>query len=120
MKARMLAETYQRVSQMLFYMMARFKITEDQLKAPRKENDKGVVWTPLPGTAECQLEMDETSVDALSGAMLRKMVPTLAKMGMASPKFTLQTLGVPHAEEQAAEAEQAQALSALSRLKKPR
>jgi len=120
MKARMLSETYQRVCQMMFYMMARFKITEDKIKAPRKDNDPGVIWTPLPGSAECELEMDETSVDALSAAMLRKIVPSLAKLGMVSPKFVLQTLGVPNAEEMAGEAESAMALAALSKLRKPR
>ncbi len=120
MKARLLAETYQRVTQLAFYMMARFKITEDRIKAPRKDNDKGVVWTPLPGTAECELEMDDTSIDALSSQMMKKLVVGLAKTGMVPPKFTLETLGVPNAAEMAAEAEQAMALAALSKLRKPR
>jgi len=120
MKARMLAETYQRVTQMAFYMMARFKIEKDQLKAPRKEDDKGVVWTPIPGTTEAQIEMDETSVDALSGAMLKKLVPALAKMGMLPAKYVLETMGIPNAEEIANAAEQQNALAALAKLKRPR
>ena len=120
MKARLLSETYSRVAQMAFYMMARFKVTEDKMKSPRKDNDKGVVWSPLPGTAEAEIELDETSIDSLSNASLKKIVPALAKLGMVSPKFTLQTLGIPNAEEMATEAESAQALSALARLRKPR
>ena len=120
MKARMLAETYQRVTQMAFYMMARFKVVEDRLKPARSETDKGCTWTPLPGSAECDLELDETSIDAMSSAMMRNLIPALAKMGMVPPKFALETLGVPHAEEMAAEATRQMELAALAKLKRPR
>ena len=120
MKARLLAETYQRVTQMAFYMMARFKVVEDRLKPARSDTDKGCTWTPLPGSAECDLELDETSIDAMSSAIMRKLVPALAKMNMIPAKFALETLGVPHAEEMAAEATRQLELAALAKLKRPR
>lgn len=120
MKARMLAETYQRVTQMAFYMMARFKVSDDRMRAPRKENDKGVIWTPIPGTDEASLELDETSINSLSSSMMKKLVIGLAKTGAVPNKFLLETLDVPNAEEMASQAEQQMALAALSKLKKPR
>lgn len=119
MKARFLAETYQRVTLMVFHMMARFKLDYDQLRPPRGK-DNECVWAPIPTSAECELELDETSVDALSNAMLKKLVPALAKMNMVSPKFALETLGIPHAEEMAAEATRQMELAALAKLKRPR
>jgi hypothetical protein len=118
MKARFLAETYQRVTLMLFHLMARFKLEEDRLRPQR--GDKTCIWSPIPTNAECELELDETSVDAMSSAMLKKLMPALGKMGMVSPKFVLETLGVPHADEMAAEATRQLELAALAKLKRPR
>lgn len=120
MKARMLSETYQRVCLMAFHMMARFKLVEDRFKPPRKQGEQACVWSPIPGSAECDLEMDEDSVDAMSNTMMKRLVPTLAKMNLVTPQFALETLGVPHADEMAAEATRQAELAALAKLKRPR
>jgi hypothetical protein len=119
MKARMLSETYQRACEMAFRMMVRFKTLEDTIR-PARGNRPAAVWTPVPESAETYLEMDDTSVDAISSAMLRKLVVPLAKLGLIPAKYALETVGVPHAEELAEAAQQQMALAALSKLKKPR
>lgn len=102
-----------------FHMMVRFKTLEDTIR-PARGNRPAAVWTPLPESAETYLEMDDTSVDAISSAMLRKLVVPLAKLGLIPAKYALETVGVPHAEELAEAAEKQMALAALSKLKRPR
>ena len=119
MKARMLSETYQRACLMAFHMMARFKTLEDVVR-PARGNRPAAVWTPIPQSADTYLEMDDTSVDAISSAMLKKLVIPLAKLGLIPSKYALETVGVPHAEELAAAAEKQMALAAVSKLKRPR
>jgi hypothetical protein len=119
MKARFLAESYQRICQLAFHMMVRFKTIEDVLQ-PARGNRQASVWTPIPDSAEAFLEMDDTSVDSISSAMLKKLVVPLAKLGVIPPKFALETIGIPHADELAEAAEKQMALAALAKLKRPR
>jgi hypothetical protein len=120
MKARMLAESYTRVSQLAFYMMCRFKTTRDQLRGPRSKEDKAAVWSPVTDDDDVNIEMDETSLDVLSNSMMKSLVMALGKTGAIPNEFMLQTLGVPHAKEMAAAATRQQELAALARIRKPR
>jgi hypothetical protein len=120
MKAKMLAETYQRLTSIFFYMMARMKINEDRLQPSRGKSQQATIWTPLPPDADLDIELDETSVDAMSATMMKTLALQLAKTGMLPQKFVLETLGVPHAAEIADEAQKQMELAALSKLKKPR
>jgi hypothetical protein len=122
MKARMLSETYSRLATMAFYLMVRFKTIKDEMRPARgEEKEKQVcTWTPVPEGAECDIELDETSIDALSGAQMKNLVVALGKQGMVPNQFVLETLNVPHAKEMAEAATRQQELAALAKLKRPR
>jgi hypothetical protein len=120
MKARLLAESYQRLTQMVFYMMARYKRMPDRIRPERGEKQPAAVWEPIPLDAELDMELDETSVDAMSAQMMRQLVVALGKTGAVPNKFVLETLGVPNAEQMADEATRQQELAALAKLKRPR
>ena len=119
MKARLLAEQYQRLARMVFYTMAKFKRTEDMLM-PERGKQKSCSWTPIPDGAECDLELDSVSLQAVSSQMMKSLVMALSKTGALPPKFIFETLGLPQADQLAEDAQHAQELSALSKLRKPR
>jgi hypothetical protein len=120
MKARLLAESYQRLTSMLFHMMARLKLSEDTMQPARGKQQKPVIWSPIPGSWEAELELDEVSLRAVSSTMMKSLVLSLAKTGMLPAKFILETMDIPNAEELAEEGTRQAELAALSKLKKPR
>lgn len=120
LKGRMLAETYTRVSMMVFYMMCKFKTVPDQLRGPRGKEEKAAIWTPLREDDQVSIELDETSLDTMSNAMMKNLVVALGKQGSIPNEFMLTTLGVPHAKEMAAAATRQQELAALARIRRPR
>lgn len=120
MKARLLAESYQRLTSMFFYMMARMKLTEDTMKSARSKNEKPCVWSPIPGSAECDLEVDDVQLKALSSNMMKSLVMSLAKTGIIPTKFLFETLELPNAAELADESTKQMELAAVSKLRKPR
>lgn len=120
MKARLLSETYHRLTQMAFYMMARFKTLEDRLRPPRSAKQEATIWKPLPEGAEVDMELDETSIDVLSSQMLKNLVVALGKAGAVPNRFVLETLQIPNAAEIADAATKQQELAALAKLRRPR
>ena len=120
MKARLLAESYQRLTSMVFYMMARMKLSEDTMRPSRGKSQKPCIWSPIPGSAECELELDEVSLRAVSSTMMKTLVMSLAKTGMLPAKFIFEALDIPNAEELAEEGTRTAELAALAKLKKPR
>ena len=120
MKARFLSETYQRVASLMFYMMVRFKVMPDQLRPAFGKDKEACKWMPIPDGAECELMLDDASVQAISKTALQKVVSGLAKTGALPTKYVLESFDIPNAEELGDQAEKQQALAALSKLKKPR
>jgi hypothetical protein len=119
MKARLLAESYQRLARMVFFTMARFKRMDDVM-TPARKNRKSCSWTPIPDSAECDIELDEVALQAMSSNMLKTLVLNLSKTGMIPSKFLFETLGLPNADELALQGQQQMELAALSKLRKPR
>lgn len=119
MKARLLAESYQRLARMVFFTMARFKRADD-IMIPGRKNRKPCSWTPIPDGSECEIELDEASIQAVSSSMMKNLVLSLSRTGALPPKFIFETLGLPNADELASDAQHAQELAALSKLRKPR
>jgi hypothetical protein len=119
MKARLLAEQYQRLARMVFYTMARFKRQEDTLR-PARGKQSSSKWLPIPDGAEADIEMDEADLRAVSSSMMKNLVMALSKTGALPPKFIFETMGLPNAEELAQQSQQAQELAAISKLRKPR
>lgn len=119
MKARLLAEQYQRLARMMFYTMARFKRMEDTMQ-PERGKQKAAIWSPMPDGADFDIEMDAVSLSAVSSSMMKNLVMALSKTGALPPKFIFETLGIPNAEQLADDSQHAQELAAISKLKKPR
>ncbi len=120
MKARLLSETYHRVTQIAFYMMCHFKRFQDLIRPARGDKHSEAVWHPLPPDADVDMELDESSVDTLSSAMMKQLVVALSKTGQIPNKLMLETLGVPNAEQVADEATRQMELAALAKLRRPR
>jgi hypothetical protein len=119
MKARMLSESYQRICQLAFFMMVRFKRLADNVR-PAVDEKSRCLWTPLPPDAEIEMVLDEASIDSVSSSMLKNLVIALGRTGQVPNKFVLETLNIPNATQIADEATKAQELAALSRLRRPR
>ncbi len=119
MKARLLAEQYQRLARMVFYTMARFKRIQDVMQ-PERGKRKAAIWSPLPEGADADLEMDELSLQAVSSKMIQTLALNLSKSGILPAKFVLESLNIPNAEQIAEEGQHQMELAALSKLKKPR
>lgn len=120
MKARLLAESYQRLTSMVFYIMARMKLNEDVMRPARGGKQKPCIWSPIPGSAECELELDDVSLRAVSSSMMKTLVLNLSKTGMLPAKFIFETLEIPNADELAEEGTKQMELAAVAKLKKPR
>ena len=119
MKARMLAESYQRLARMVFFTMAKFKRIEDMM-IPERGKQQSTLWTPMPDGAEYDIELDQVSLQAISSSMMKNLVMALSKTGALPPKFVFETMGLPNAEQLAEESQHAQELAALSKLRRPR
>lgn len=113
------------LSKLFFYSMARFYTQKRINLIPSTKEEGGmetVEWKPLDYAMQGQpdnydVTLDEASVQPLSQAVLRKMVPELMKNQILSTRRGLQMLNFPHAEEIAQEHEQEMALQALARAK---
>lgn len=87
---------------------------------PERKNQKPCSWLPLPDSAECDLELDPVTLQAVSSTMMKNIVMALSKTGALPPKFIFETLGLPQAEQLAEDAQRAQELAAVAKLRKPR
>lgn len=119
MKARMLAESYERLSQLMFRMMVRFKTTPDKFQ-PSQGGQKPALWQPIADETECDLQLDSASIRPMSSAMMKSLVLALSKTGALPMKFVFETLGLPNSDELAEEAKSQMELAAISKLRKPR
>lgn len=121
LRARMLAETIQRMAQMIFYIQQRYqKVSDKRFTGIEKGQATFANWTPNDSMDDADAYLDEGSLRVLSSAALKSVVGALSKAGMLPTKMVLETFDVPGAEQMAEEAQQGQELAALARLKKPR
>ena len=117
LRGRLYAESVQRIAQMVFYYMGTFKTVSDDFLLPDKSGF--CTWNPIADPNQCQMYLDEDSLQSLSKAALQKL--SIALVGKGLPlKFVLESFDIPSASQIAEDATREQELSALSRLKRPR
>ena len=115
MKARMLSETYQRITRIIFYAMVAFKTTPDQMQPKMSAKTDACIWNPIPTGAECELSVDTTSIQALSKNALKSLVMALSKGGLLPTKFIFETLELPNADQLADDSQKQLELAALAK-----
>ncbi|MGA8688998.1 MAG: hypothetical protein WB662_03575 [Methyloceanibacter sp.] len=120
LRARLLAESIQRLSQMVFQYMAEFLIFDQNFVVPDSEKVHIYEWSRINSPEDYEVVLDPGSITPLSGAALRSIVMSLAKTGILPTEFVLKTMDIPGAAELAQKGEQQMALSAMAKLKKPR
>jgi hypothetical protein len=122
MRGRLLAESIQRLAQMVFYMMVRFLRTDQAFiqPLPGQGGVESHKWTPAASPDSFDVYLDPGSISPISGAALRSLLLGLAKAQQIPTRTLLEGLDIPGAAEIADEQERAMALAALAKLKRPR
>jgi hypothetical protein len=121
LRMRILAESVQNLSELVFYTMARYY---DDYRFPKFDNKGGtdlITWSSI-ATAydDYDIYLDQASAYAVSASSMRRLVLALLEKGHVPLKFALEQLDIPGATEIAEQAEQQNQLNALLKLKRPR
>lgn len=118
LRGMMLAGSMQRLSELVFYHMAKF-----QKRGRYPDFEAGFKLTDWKGIEPGDIEkfgvyLDPASVQPMSVSALRRLIPDLRKLQMLDTRSALDMLNIPGAGEIAESLEQEKALEALARLKK--
>lgn len=123
LRGRLMAESLQRLVEMVFYTMAKFYRTT--LIPEFSKNEQGqsefqmTEWSDISESwNDYELFLDEDSIKAVSGASMRMMVPMLYQLGLLPPREALEMLEIPGAEELAKKLELQQQAAVLAGYKK--
>jgi hypothetical protein len=119
MRGKLMAQTVQRLSQMVFYYMARF-LRRSVFADPHGGDVQHHEWTQVDSTEDYEVMLDEASINPVSGAALRTLVMALGKTGQLPLKYIYEALNIPGGAEMAEEKTREMELAALSKLKRPR
>jgi len=121
LRGRMLAETLQRLAQIVFYVQARYQVMPDQMFTGMDRGQPSYAeWDPIGSLDKYDTHLDEGSLRVLSGTALKSVVSAMAKAQMLPTKYVLEALDIPGAEELAEEKMRELELASMSRLKRPR
>ena len=118
LRAMMLAGSMQRLSELVFYHMAKY-----QKRGQYPDFEGGFKLTDWKGIEPGDVEkygiyLDPSSIQPMSVSALRRLVPELRKLQMIDTRSALDMLGVAGAGEIAEHLETEKALEALAKLKK--
>lgn len=121
LRMRILAESVQNLSELVFYTMARYY---DDYRFPKFDNNGGtslITWSSIATVYDdYDIYLDPASSQAISASSMRRLVLSLLEKGHIPLKFALEQLDFPGANEIAEAAEQQNQLAALVKLKRPR
>lgn len=124
LRGRLLAESLQRLAQIVFYVDARYKSVADRVFVPNTGKDESSMadWEPINSSSmdKYDAHLDPGSLKIVSAGAMRSVVAALSKSGMIPTKTVLETFDLPQASEMAEENIQEKSLQAMARLKKPR
>jgi hypothetical protein len=123
LRGRLLAESLQRLAQIVFYVDARYKNIQDRVFVPNESKDMETAdWEPIDAASmgKYDAHLDPGSLKVVSAGAMRSVVMALSKTGMIPTKTVLETFDIPQAAELAEENMQEKALAALGKLKKPK
>lgn len=123
LRAKLLAESLQRVSEIVFYLMVERYLKDRAFADFRAEQESAeVTWKGTEGQVadDFAILLDPGSIQTMSEAALRQMVIGLRGAGMMDPRTGLELMNVPGADEIATNIEQEQARAALANVQRPR
>lgn len=120
LRGRLAAVSIQRMAETFYYTMLRYYRQTRRFSHRGESGHEIVEWSPADLEYQSrpdlmELMVDEASVQPLSQAVVKRMVPELLKNKAISLRRGLQLLQFPHASEIANEREQEMALEALAR-----
>jgi hypothetical protein len=122
LRGRLLAESLQRLAQIVFYVDARYKNVSDRVPAMERGELNQTTWEPIPSDSmdSYDAHLDPGSMRVISAGALRSVVSALAKAKMIPTKYVLETLDLPQSDELAEENIRELELAAMAKLKRPR
>ena len=124
LRGRLLAESIQRLAQIVWYVDARYKSIKDHVFVPNEGKDEASIaeWSPIdPDTLDqYDAHLDPGSLKIVSGGAMRSVVSALAKANLLPTKYVLNAFDLPQADEIAEEQTKQLELGAMAKLKKPR
>jgi hypothetical protein len=124
LRGRLLAESLQRLAQIVFYVDARYKSIADRVFVPNQGKDESSVaeWEPIGAESmdKYDAHLDPGSLKVVSGGAMRSVVSALAKAQLLPTKYVLNAFDLPAADEIAEEQTKQLELGAMARLRKPR
>ena len=120
LRGRLLAESLQRLAQIVFYVDARYKAVSDKITYMDKGQLQEAKWEPKDSMDDYDVHLDPGSLRVISAAAMRSVVQGLAKAQMLPTKYVLEALDIPQASELSEEKLREMELSAISRVKRPR
>ena len=117
MRAKLLAQSVQRVAEQVFYLMATYY--PENTRFPNFGDKFNLVeWGQGGAPDEWNVYLDPGSIRPVSSAALKRMVPALKQSGMLDTRTALEWMDVPGAQEIAENIEAEKALEALARIKR--
>jgi hypothetical protein len=121
LRMRILSESVQDLSEMVFYTMARYY---DDYRFPKFDNKGGsdlITWSSIATIYDdYDIYLDPASTQAISASSMRRLVLALLDKGHLPLKYALEMLDIPGHQEISEVQEQQMQLSALTKLKRPR
>jgi hypothetical protein len=121
LRMRILSESVQNLSELVFYTMARYY---DDYRFPKFDNKGGtsfITWNSIATVYDdYDIYLDPASVYAVSASSMRRLVLALLDKGHLPLKYALEMLDIPGHNEIAEAQEQQQQLAALTKMKRPR
>lgn len=122
LRGRLLAESLQRLAQIVFYTDARYKNIADKVSVPDKGDMMRAEWTPIDSASMDQYDaqLDPGSLKVVSAGAMRSVVMALSKTGMIPTKNVLETFDIPGSDQIAEENTREKELQALGKLRRPR
>jgi hypothetical protein len=118
LRGRLLAESLQRLAQIVFYVDARYKSLPDKMASQGKGGFSYVEWDPISNLDSYDAYLDEGALRVMSAAAMRSVVGALAKAQMLPTSFILESLDIPGAKELAEENMREKELAAMGKLKR--
>jgi hypothetical protein len=122
LRGRLLAESLQRLAQIVFYVDARYKNVADRVPAMDRGELKQTEWEPIDSESmdKYDAHLDPGSLKVVSAGALRSVVATLAKAKMLPTKYVLESFDLPGADQLSEDALRELELQSMARLKRPR
>jgi hypothetical protein len=122
LRGRLLAESLQRLAQIVFYVDARYKNVADRVPSMDRGQLKQTEWEPIDSDSmdSYDAHLDPGSLRVMSAGAMRSVVQALAKTGMIPTKTVLETFDIPQSEEIAEQNMREKELAAMGKLRRPR